>query len=173
MKSIHFKRNNMKDEELIRAYIISIYIISFLSEYGKLERSGAFARVYNTIVRKNSVFQSQIDDLRKRKKDKISKKATLFLMAMNYSDIAWDNTIKEASKKTISAGITVSYLYTLNDDFLTKIYGFNDKDFIKINKLSTHSQVGVTFNSCGMATSLTEKAILTIDEEFKKIKAIK
>ena len=159
--------DKMKDEELVKAYTVSIFIISLLDEYGKLERRGSFARVYNTIIKKNSVFQKQIEDLEKGRVKKISKKAKFFSIAIGCSIIAWDNATAESKKIKISAGTSVSNLYKLNEELLTRIYGLRKEDFVKIHKLS---QAGVTLNSCGMATILTKNAQSVIDEYFQNDK---
>lgn len=152
----------MSDKELIKAYVVSVYILALLDEYGKLERLGAFAKVYNTIVRKNAVFQKQIQELSMRKKKKISHKAKLFSLASKLAQSSWDKTTKETKGISISVGSTVTNLFRLNEDVLSRIYGFKAEDFRRISKLS---QAGVTLSSCKMARVLTENTDLLITDK--------
>ena len=159
----------MKNDELIRAYTISIFIISFLDEYGKLERLGSFAKVYNTIIKKNNIFQDQIYDFQRKKRKKISHKAELFFIAKKISLLAWDKNLKESTGTSISAGTTISNLFRLNKEHLTKIYGFDEIDFLKINQQSQANTTldGITFHSCKMARVLTESTLTIISEQLK------
>jgi hypothetical protein len=155
----------MSDSELIRAYAISVFIATFLDEYGKLERLGAFARVYNTIIKKNGVFQDQINDLVCGRRKKISHKAELFSRAIKISETAWDMGVERSRGLSISAGVSIANLYRLNEDVLSRIYGLKMSDFVEINKLS---QAGVTFNSCKMARGLTESVTTIISTSGAK-----
>jgi len=150
----------MKDEELIKAYTISIFILAFLNEYEKHERFHSFARVYNIITKKNGYFQQQLDDLKRRKRKKVSHKAKLFFRAIGYSEYAWNIGISRSKELTVSPGAVVSCLYTRNSDLLNRIYGFDIKDFQSINK---QSEAGVTRPSCVMSKILTDAAIDAIN----------
>lgn len=157
----------MSNEELIRAYAVSIMIITFLDEYSQLERTGVLAKVYNKITKKNSVFNKQIQDFKLKKRLKISHKANLFLFAQSCAIRAWSKGIKESTKETISVGTTVANLFRLNNEYISKIYGLNEAEFIKINKLS---RAGVTLPSCRMARILTDHIVLTIKEQIHDAK---
>ncbi len=114
-------------------------------------------------IYKSYILKEKEDEFRAGKRKKISYKAKLFSIAINCSTSAWEVGIKESKKLTISAGISISNLFRLNEDVLTRIYGLNSEDFIKIHK---QSQAGVTFNSCKMANTLTRSAISIIEAKY-------
>ena len=156
----------MEDLERVRAYSISIFMLSLLDEYGKLERLGAFAKVYNTIVKKNSIFETQIEHFKRKKRKKISNKSKLYLFAVDCSKLSWVNVIKNYTATSISVGNTIANLFRLNARYLMMIYGLTEADFIRINKQSIG---GVTIPSCRMARLLTEELEATINENKEKI----
>ena len=141
----------MNEADLIRAYTTSIFMLSLLDEYGELERFGSFARVYNTLVKRNKVFREQIDAYNAKKKKKISEKAILFSMAVKVSLGAWDTTTDTGVVAPISAGTTIVSLFKRNEDLMKRVYGVKSDDFRDIGK---KSQANVTLNSCKMARAL-------------------
>ena len=141
----------MEETELIKAYSISIFMLSLLDEYGELERFGSFARVYNTLVKRNSVFQKQINIKKMNKKKKISKKAFLFSLSIKVSLKAWETTTYNEVSSPISAGTTIVSLFKRNEELMKRVYGVKSEDFRDIGK---KSQANVTLNSCKMARVL-------------------
>jgi len=159
----------MSDQERLRAYTASIFIISLLSEYGRFEKYRAFAKVNNILIKKNSIFQEQINSYKIGKRKSISDKAQLFARAIEYSIVSWKETITNSdSSLSITAGNTIANLFRLNKEPLVKIYGLNEDDFIFINK---HSDAGVTFNSCKVARILTDHMLELIDNDSKVLDA--
>jgi len=143
-----------KDKELIHVYCIGIYSLALLDEYGKLERFGSLAKVYNTITKKFNVFHKQLFNYKHKKSKKISHKTTLFVEANKIADMAWSAAMKETLKTSILVDKTVYSLYFHNRDMYEKIYGIGEDDF---HELKIRHVEGTTLSSSRVARILTEK----------------
>ena len=155
----------MDDIALIRTYVTGIFMLAFLDEYEKHERIYSFAKVYNTIIKKNGNFQDQINDLAAKRIKKISHKAKLFSIASECAIIAWDKGIKDTKGLSISAGSAIANLYRLDSENFSRIFNLGEKEFQYIGR---SSQAGVTLSSCKMSRFLMEHVAVLLDDIFTK-----
>jgi len=156
-----------KEQELIQIYCIGIYSLALLDEYGKLERRGALAKVYNTIKKKFDVFNKQLYNYEHKITNKISLKTVLFIEANRIAKIAWHETMKETLKTAICVDISIYSLYVHNKELYEKIYGIRAEE---INKLRERNVEGTTLMSSKIARILTKKTEETIADVLKKTK---
>lgn len=159
----------MEDQDLIRTYATAMFMLAFLDEWEKSERIGVVAKIYNTITKKHNVFHDQILQAKLKKRQKYSKKCSLFVVASSYAITAWDECIQQTKHYKVSANTAIHNLFRLNKENFERIYGLKEEDFKKLN---SDFKCGVTLSSCKVARILHDRLDFIISDNQKKIKNI-
>ncbi len=152
------------DSELIHIYSISIFVLTLLDEWSKLERTGSAAKIYNTISRNHKNFYEQIHAVKKKKKKKLSSKCGLFVAAGLVSRASWDTVVMNSSATAISVNVVILNLYRFNSVMMIKIYGLQRVDF---DKLNTSSAQGSVMQSLKIARLLNEEVLRRLSSADK------